>query len=52
MDLGGLPDQNQIGQGSSTNPDELEKLRKDVQWMKWALIILAAYILFIQNKND
>jgi hypothetical protein len=52
MDLGGLPDQNQLGQGATGDPSELEKLKKDVQWMKWAIIILAAYILFIQNKND
>lgn len=52
MDLGGLPDQNQLGQGATGDPSELEKLKKDVQWMKWTIIILAAYILFIQNKND
>ena len=52
MDLGGLPDQNQIGQGAAGDPSEIEKLKKDLQWMKWAIIILAAYILFIQNKND
>ncbi len=52
MDLGGLPDQNQLGQGATGDPSELEKLKKDVQWMKWAIIILAEYILFIQNKND
>ena len=52
MQIGGLPDQKQIGQGAAGDPSELEKLKKDLQWMKWAIIILAAYILFIQNKND
>ncbi len=52
MDLGGLPNMNEIGQGGSSDPSEIEKLKKDIQWMKWAIIILAAYILFIQNKND
>jgi len=52
MQIGGLPDQNEIGQGAANDPSELEKLKKDLQWMKWAIIILAAYILFIQNKND
>ena len=42
MDLGGMKDHDQIG--APGDPSELEKLKKDVQWMKWAIIILAAYI--------
>ena len=50
MDLGGLPDQNQLGQGATGDPSELEKLKKDVQWMKWAIILLIAYILYKESK--
>jgi hypothetical protein len=54
MNLGGLPDFNKMlgDTGSPADPNDIEKLKKEVQWMKWAIIILAAYILFIQNKND
>jgi uncharacterized protein YciW len=54
MNLGGLPDFNKmLGETPSPgDPSDIEKLKKEVQWMKWAIIILAAYILFIQNKND
>jgi len=54
MDLGGLPDFKKIlGEtGTPGDPTDIEKLKKEVQWMKWAIIILAAYILFIQTKND
>ena len=54
MNLGGLPDFKKM-LGETDKPGELtdiEKLKKEVQWMKWAIIILAAYILFIQTKND
>jgi len=54
MNLGGLPDfKKMIGEtGTPGDPSDIEKLKKEVQWMKWAIIILAAYILFIQTKND
>lgn len=54
MDIGGLPNFKKIGASTGTpeDPSDIEKLKKEVQWMKWAIIILAAYILFIQNKND
>lgn len=54
MNLGGLPDFKKIlGEtGTPGDPSDIEKLKKEVQWMKWAIIILAAYILFIQSKND
>ena len=53
MDIGGLPNFKNIGAtGTPEDPSDIEKLKKEVQWMKWAIIILAAYILFIQNKND
>lgn len=54
MNLGGLPDFKKIlGEtGTPGEPSDIEKLKKEVQWMKWAIIILAAYILFIQTKND
>ena len=52
MDLGGLPEFGKIGNpGTPGDQSDIEKLKKEVQWMKWAIIILAAYILFIQNKN-
>ena len=54
MNLGGLPDFNKMlgDTQAPSDPNDIEKLQTDVQWMKWAIIILAAYILFIQNKND
>jgi hypothetical protein len=55
MDIGGLPNfKKMLGAttGTPEDPTDIEKLKKEVQWMKWAIIILAAYILFIQNKND
>jgi hypothetical protein len=54
MDLGGLPNfKKMLGETGTTGElTDIEKLKKEVQWMKWAIIILAAYILFIQNKND
>ena len=54
MNLGGLPDfKKMLGETASPgDPSDIEKLKKEVQWMKWAIIILAAYILFIQTKND
>jgi hypothetical protein len=54
MNLGGLPDFNKM-LGETPSPgdqNDIEKLKKEVQWMKWAIIILAAYIFFKQNKND
>jgi hypothetical protein len=53
MDLGGLPEFGKIGNpGTPGDQSDIEKLKKEVQWMKWAIIILAAYILFIQKNND
>ena len=54
MMLGGLPNFNefeekakQIGAGEAS---DIDKLKADLKWMKWAIILLIAYILYKESK--
>jgi hypothetical protein len=49
--LGNLPPLNdkKIGQDDTTTED-IKKLQAEVKWMKWAIILLIAYILYKESK--
>ena len=55
MMLGGLPpkekaeEKKKIG---TTDAEDLAALKKEVKWMKWALILLIAYVLYQQTKKS
>jgi len=51
--LGGLPpkykeEKKKIG---ATEADEIAALKKELKWMKWAIILLIAYVLYQQTKK-
>ncbi len=54
MMIGGMPDLTQmhekaktIGQGQES---DIDKLKAEQKWMKWAIIFLIAYILYKETK--
>jgi hypothetical protein len=49
--IGNLPPLNdkKIGQDDTTAAD-IKKLQAEVKWMKWAIILLIAYILYKESK--
>ena len=54
MMLGGLPNfkdledkAKSIGQAETS---DIDKLKSEVKWMKWAIILLIAYILYKETK--
>jgi hypothetical protein len=51
MMIGNLPPLNdkKIGQ-DDTNAADIKKLQAEVKWMKWAIILLIAYILYKESK--
>lgn len=54
MMLGGLPprekeEKKKIG---TTEAEDLAALKKEVKWMKWAIILLIAYVLYQQTKKS
>ena len=55
MMLGGLPpkekkeEKKKIG---NTEAEEIAALKKEVKWMKWAIILLVAYVLYQQIKKS
>jgi len=53
MMLGNLPpfnQQNKIGADTDTTQEDIKKLQAEVKWMKWAIILLIAYILYKESK--
>lgn len=40
----------QIGQAPDDLAIKVEKLEKEVKWMRWAIIFLVVYILWKDNK--
>lgn len=55
MMLGGLPNFKQFEEKAKSigAPDmaaDHEKLKADIKWMKWAIILLIAYILYKETK--
>ena len=54
MMIGGLPNfkemedkAKKIGQAEAS---DIDKLKADLKWMKWAIILLIAYILYKESK--
>jgi hypothetical protein len=52
--LGGLPpkekeEKKKIG---ATEAEQIAALQKEVKWMKWAIILLVAYVLYQQTKKS
>jgi len=54
MMIGGMPNfkefeekVNNIGQSEAS---DIDKLKADLKWMKWAIILLIAYILYKESK--
>jgi hypothetical protein len=52
--LGGLPpkDKEEKKKIGTTEAEDLAALKKEVKWMKWALILLIAYVLYQQTKKS
>jgi hypothetical protein len=52
MMIGNLPPLNdkKIGQETDTTAEDIKKLQAEVKWMKWAIILLIAYILYKESK--
>ena len=40
--IGAAPDDNHLA--------EMEKMKAEIKWMKWALILLIAYVLYKETK--
>jgi hypothetical protein len=40
--IGATPDESHLA--------EMEKMKAEIKWMKWALILLIAYILYKETK--
>lgn len=54
MMLGGLPDFEEPKKKMGSTPEEddrIKELEKQVQWMKWALILLTIYVIYQQSKK-
>lgn len=54
MMLGNLPPFNQqksIGADPDTTQEDIKKLQAEIKWMKWAIILLIAYILYKETKS-
>ena len=55
MFLGGLPDFNdepkKMGAAEPTPEERIKDLEKQVQWMKWALILLTIYVIYQNSKK-
>jgi len=55
MMLGGLPprekkeDKKKIG---ATEAEEIANLKKELKWMKWAIILLIVYVMYQQTKKS
>jgi hypothetical protein len=53
--LGGLPNFKEFEEkakkiGATEESNDIEALKKDLKWMKWAIILLIAYILYKESK--
>lgn len=51
--LGNLPpsEPKNIGEApQDSHLQEMEKMKAEIKWMKWALILLIAYVLYKETK--
>lgn len=52
--LGGLPNFNEFAKKAKnigdTETTDIEKMKAELKWMKWALILLIAYVLYKETK--
>ena len=55
MMLGGLPpkekkeEKKKIG---TTEAEDIAAIKKELKWMKWAIILLVVYIMYQQTKKS
>lgn len=54
MMIGGLPDfkdlEDKAKNIGAAEASDIDKLKADLKWMKWAIILLIAYILYKESK--
>jgi hypothetical protein len=55
MMIGGLPNFKEFEEkakkiGQADESSDIDKLKADLKWMKWAIILLIAYILYKETK--
>lgn len=55
MMIGGLPNFKEFEEkvkniGATDHEADMEAMKKDLKWMKWAIILLIAYILYKETK--
>jgi len=50
MILGGLPPKNQIGESASA-PSEMEELKAEVKMLRYIVIFLLIYTIFIKKES-
>ena len=54
MMIGGLPNFKEFEEKAkkigAEESSDIEKLKSDLKWMKWAIILLIAYILYKETK--
>ena len=54
MMLGGLPpkDKEEKKKIGTTEAEDIAAIKKELKWMKWAIILLVAYVLYQQTKKS
>lgn len=54
MMLGGLPpkDKEEKKKIGNTEAEEIAAIKKELKWMKWAIILLVVYIMYQQTKKS
>ena len=55
MMIGGLPNFKDLEEkakkiGTTPESNDIDKIKADLKWMKWAIILLIAYILYKESK--
>ena len=53
--FGGLPPQNEKEENKkigATEAEEIAALKKELKWMKWAIILLIVYVMYQQTKKS
>ena len=52
--IGGLPNfkdlEDKAKKIGETEAGDIDKIKADLKWMKWAIILLIAYILYKESK--
>ena len=54
MMLGGLPprDKGEKKKIGTTEAEDIAAIKKELKWMKWAIILLVVYIMYQQTKKS